>query len=323
MRKLALLLSAACLAGLAGPAAAQASRTWVSGVGDDANPCSRTAPCKTFAGAISKTAANGEISVLDPGGFGGVTITKSISIVADGSEGGILAAGVTGILVNAGANDIVNIRGLVIEGAGTCFNGIRFFAGGALHVQDTVIRGCRGASAGAHNGIVIANSAGTPEIDLTDVLIEDTGGVAGAAGVLIKPTGTGGAKVTMTRVQSLNNLIGVSIDGDNSTGPIDVNIQDSQMSGNAAQGLFSTSPNGADSLVKVMVSRSVASNNGTNGIQSVGQRSTVRVGESAATNNGGVGLQANNSGILQSYGDNYTDGNTGGANVGVTPATPG
>src|SRR5688572_29798791 len=159
------------------PAAAQTTRTWVSSVGDDANPCTRTAPCKTFAGAISKTAANGEISVLDPGGFGGVTITKSISIVADGSEGGILAAGTTGILINAGVNDIVNIRGLVIEGAGTCFNGIRFFAGGVLHVQDTVIRGCRGATAGAHNGIVIANSAGTPEIDITDTLIEDTGGV--------------------------------------------------------------------------------------------------------------------------------------------------
>jgi hypothetical protein len=65
-------------------AQAQATRTWVSGVGDDANPCSRTAPCKTFAGAISKTAPCGEISVLDPGGFGAVTITKSITINGTG-----------------------------------------------------------------------------------------------------------------------------------------------------------------------------------------------------------------------------------------------
>src|SRR5712691_3114554 len=72
-------------------AQAQATRTWVSGVGDDANPCSRTAPCKTFAGAISKTAACGEISVLDPGGFGAVTITKSITIDGDGTLAGILA----------------------------------------------------------------------------------------------------------------------------------------------------------------------------------------------------------------------------------------
>jgi len=71
---------------IATSAQAQATRTWVSGVGDDANPCSRTAPCKTFAGAISKTAAGGEISVLDPGGFGAVTITKSITINGDGKQ---------------------------------------------------------------------------------------------------------------------------------------------------------------------------------------------------------------------------------------------
>src|SRR6202034_2595787 len=94
------------------PAHAQATRTWVSGVGDDANPCSRTAPCMTFAGAISKTAAGGEIDALDPGGFGSVTITKSITI--DGGGGGGVAsvmasAGTTGITVSAGATDIVTI----------------------------------------------------------------------------------------------------------------------------------------------------------------------------------------------------------------------
>src|SRR5262249_10812865 len=82
------------------PAHAQATRTWVSGVGDDANPCSRTAPCKTFAGAISKTAPFGEINVLDPGGFGGVTITKSITISSEGFEAGVLVSGTNGIIVN-------------------------------------------------------------------------------------------------------------------------------------------------------------------------------------------------------------------------------
>src|SRR6202020_1783060 len=100
------------------PAHAQATRTWVSGVGDDANPCSRTAPCKTFAGAISKTSAAGEINVLDPGGFGAVTITKSISIYNDGvGEAGVLVSGTNGITVNAGPADIVNIRGIVFDGA--------------------------------------------------------------------------------------------------------------------------------------------------------------------------------------------------------------
>src|SRR5215471_7877015 len=79
------------------PASAQASRTWVSGVGDDANPCSRIAPCKTFAGAISKTAPNGEINCLDPGGFGAVTITKSITIDCSGTFGSVLAALTNGI----------------------------------------------------------------------------------------------------------------------------------------------------------------------------------------------------------------------------------
>src|SRR6188472_3767861 len=85
-----------------GPGYAQATRTWVSGVGNDANPCSRTAPCKTFAGAISKTAAHGEINVLDPGGFGAVTITKSITILSDSIDAGIVVAGTNAIVIAAG-----------------------------------------------------------------------------------------------------------------------------------------------------------------------------------------------------------------------------
>eukprot|EP01037_Dinobryon_pediforme_P035428 gene35428-41808_t len=98
------------------PAFAQATRTWISGVGDDANPCSRTAPCKTFAGAISKTAAGGEINLIDSGGFGGVTITKSITLRAVGVEAGILVAGTNGIVINAAATDKVVLEGLDFEG---------------------------------------------------------------------------------------------------------------------------------------------------------------------------------------------------------------
>src|SRR6266446_471936 len=105
---------------------AQAIRTWVSGVGDDANPCSRTAPCKTFAGAISKTAAGGEIDVLDPGGFGTVTITKGITI--DGGAGQVAsslnAGGANAIVINTGSSDVVTIRNLSINGAGTGLRGI-------------------------------------------------------------------------------------------------------------------------------------------------------------------------------------------------------
>ena len=102
---------------------AQATRTWVSGVGDDANPCSRTAPCKTFAGAISKTAVGGEISVLDPGGFGGVTITKSITLNGEGTLAGMLVAAGNGVTINA-ANAIVVLRNLSIVGLGTAADDI-------------------------------------------------------------------------------------------------------------------------------------------------------------------------------------------------------
>src|SRR6476620_9101682 len=104
-------------------AQAQATRTWVSGVGDDVNPCSRTAPCKTFAGAISKTAAGGEINCLDPGGFGAVTITKSLTIDCTGTIGSILASGTNGVIINCTAGVTpapeVKLRGLSIDGAGT------------------------------------------------------------------------------------------------------------------------------------------------------------------------------------------------------------
>src|SRR3954465_10774915 len=112
---------ALALLALAVPSSAfgQATRTWVSGVGDDANPCSRTAPCKTFAGAISKTANGGEINCIDPGGFGGVTITKSLTIKCHYTEGGVLVSGTNPIVVNAAATDRVTLRGLDINGIGT------------------------------------------------------------------------------------------------------------------------------------------------------------------------------------------------------------
>src|SRR5437763_1332165 len=116
---------------------AQATRTWVSGVGDDANPCSRTAPCKTFAGAISKTAAAGEINCLDPVGFGGVTITKAITIDCSIGSGiaGVLVSGSNAIIVNAGPSDVVVLRNLDINGLGTGLAGIKFLGGRRLHVE--------------------------------------------------------------------------------------------------------------------------------------------------------------------------------------------
>ena len=325
MRKLALLFTAAaCLVLGATPAAAQATRTWVSGVGDDANPCSRTAPCKTFAGAISKTATAGEISVLDPGGFGGVTITKSISINGMwGGEAGVLVAGsgVNGIVVNAPADAIVNLRGLMIEGTSTASNGIRYLAGGFLHVQDSVIRGFRAPQVN-QNGILVNPTAGNLVLDVTDTLIEDNGTAAFVGGgIVIKPTGAATVRVSLTRVQTSNNQIGLNVDGDLGTGAIDVIVRNSEFTRNVGDGISSRSPNNGDALVRITVADSNSSNNGAIGIHSVGQRSTILVGRSVAANNGAAGLQANNQGILQSYGDNMAESN-GNPNAGITPAPP-
>src|SRR5215211_226818 len=107
---LKVLTCAVFIMALSSLAQAQATRTWVSGVGDDVNPCSRTAPCKTFAGAINKTAVNGEIDVIDPGAFGTMTATKSITVDGGGMFAGVLAASTTGFTVNlttSAANDPV------------------------------------------------------------------------------------------------------------------------------------------------------------------------------------------------------------------------
>lgn len=121
-------------------AMAQATRTWVSGVGDDVNPCSRTAPCKTLAGAISKTATGGEINILDPGGYGAVTITKSITIDGGGIIGSILSSATNGIIVNA-PGGLVTVRNFSINGAGTTLgiNGIRVIAVKKLHVENCTL----------------------------------------------------------------------------------------------------------------------------------------------------------------------------------------
>ena len=133
---LAVLVFTCAFASLAN---AQATRTWVSGVGDDANPCSRTAPCKTFAGAISKTADCGEIDALDPGGFGAVTITKSITIDGTGTLAGILASLTTGVIVNAPADKVITLRGLSINGACNGIRGINFIQAKTVNIEDCVI----------------------------------------------------------------------------------------------------------------------------------------------------------------------------------------
>lgn len=166
------------------PASAQATRTWVSGVGDDVNPCSRTAPCKTFAGAISKTAAGGEINCLDSGGFGAVTVTKSMTISCPGVVGGALAGG-NGIVFNAGPTDRLTLEYLDIFGVNPPSNGVRIIAGREVIIRNSAIRNfVTGA------GISIAASSQT-SVTVIDTLIHNNNiGIDVAS-----PGGNGGVRV--------------------------------------------------------------------------------------------------------------------------------
>jgi len=163
----------------ASAARAQATRTWVSGVGDDANPCSRTAPCKTFAGAISKTAPGGEIDALDDGGFGAVTITKSITIEGGGHTAGVLAALTNGININAGSGDTIALRNLDINGAGTGLIGINIISAKAVHIDNCQIYGFKsGTGRAIHDGATV----NTNTVFVNDSYIRDNLGGIGITG---------------------------------------------------------------------------------------------------------------------------------------------
>jgi hypothetical protein len=170
----------------AAPASAQATRTWVSGVGDDANPCSRTAPCKTFAGAISKTAAAGEIECLDPGGFGALTITKSLTINCLNlfGDGGVLVSGTNGIVINAATTDKVTLIGLDIDGVNTGLNGVLVLQAANVAILDSIIYEFQGTAYSA--------------------------GVTGSAGVAVAPT-SAPVKVYIANTVIRNNYSGVAI----------------------------------------------------------------------------------------------------------------
>lgn len=169
------LCTAALSLAFVAAANAQATRTWVSGVGDDANPCSRTAPCKTFAGAISKTAAGGEINVLDPGGFGAVTITKAITIRSDHIEAGVLVSGTNGIVVSAGVSDKIVLEGLDFEGVGTGLNGVQINSAQVVTIVRCSIRNFRGSPGNGVN--MVSNTSGGRVFIQDCILSGNLGGV--------------------------------------------------------------------------------------------------------------------------------------------------
>nr|WP_249153546.1 right-handed parallel beta-helix repeat-containing protein [Bradyrhizobium diazoefficiens] len=210
------------------PAHAQATRTWVSGVGDDVNPCSRTAPCKTFAGAISKTAAGGEINCLDSAGFGTVTITKAMTIYCEGVVGSILASGTNGINVNAAATDHIVLRGLDIEGAGTGLKGVNILQAASVVIEHCFIRNFNGAS-GA--GIFSNPSNFNSMLMIRDSVISHNGAAAAGAGININTNG-GSSRVLINNTAIHKNFVGLNVQGSSN-----VQVNNTSISENVSTGL--------------------------------------------------------------------------------------
>jgi hypothetical protein len=269
------------------PALAQATRTWVSGVGDDANPCSRIAPCKTFAGAISKTAAGGEISVLDPGGFGAVTITKAITLNGEGTLASILGAGTNAINVSAGAADTVIIRNISINGDGSGISGINFQTGGKLHVENVSIFGFTA------QGIAFSPLV-TAALRVSNTTISNC-----LRGIYVNPASSGVATASINGVVLSGNSTGMRVE-DGST----VAIRDSSLVGNSSYGIVASA---TSRLASVSLESTSASNNGSAGIYA-GPLSVIRISNVHATGNA-FGLQGAG-GTITSFGNNHVLGNT-------------
>ena len=268
--KLKLLICAVLLALQISPGHAQATRTWVSGTGDDANPCSRTSPCKTFAGAIAKTATGGEIDALDPGGFGALTITKAITI--DGGGGKVsstLVSGTNAIIVQAGASSVVTLRNLSINGGGTGLSGIVFKSAAALIVENCDIFDF------ASDAITVSTSAGTSHIAILNTVVTNNS----QGGIQIKTTG-GTTTISVSGVQAVSNGNGFGIGIDTTGG-------------------------GTASLI---MDRTTANENGT-GLQALGTNTTVLINGSTIVHNA-TGLNITSPASVSSYGNNAINQNT-------------
>ena len=301
---------------LAAPAGAQATRTWISGVGDDVNPCSRTAPCKTFPGAISKTAAGGEIDCLDPGGFGGVTITKSITLDCASGDGGqvgsILVTGTNGITINipSGPGNVV-IRNLSINGikdtGSAGMAGIRLIAGNSLTVEHTIINGFGGYTPTTNAaGVSFEPSAAGAKLIMDDVeIVNSTGN-----GIGIKPTGIGTAIGTLDRVRVTNSAVALQVE-DNST----VIVTNSTLSNNTQRGVYALSS--ASGPVTVDLDGVTVANNAAFGIAAA--NATVRLSNVGLYNNAN-GIKISGTGAVLSFGNNRIGTNAGNSGTNATPA---
>lgn len=275
---------------LPGSAFGQATRTWVSGTGDDANPCSRTAPCKTLPGAISKTAAGGEINATDSGGFGALNITKSITIDLRSVHGGVLTNVSNGITVNAGPNDRVKIKGLKINGLNSNFHGIRIFSARSVKISDVDIFGWN------RNGISVENTNPAARVVISNTRIRDNAG----NGVFVAPLGANLARVTVRGSEIDDNRCGITA---SRTG------FDPAFNYAVNCGIGGT--NTATAVVNSF--RNSISDSDRQGIFANGSTATIRLSQNEIVGSSQTpALGVLNGGSILSYGNNMITGNPGG-----------
>jgi hypothetical protein len=293
---------------------AQATRTWVSGVGDDVNPCSRTAPCKTFAGAISKTAAGGIINTLDPGSFGAVTVTKSITIEgAAGMQSAILATATTGVVVN-GAGIHVTLRNLQIHGGNNALypgiNGVRYLNGASLTIDNCDIQGFHSTSAGNGNGVVVdASAAGTYRLHIIDSRIHENGSGSDGGGVRLRPTGASTFVFATIQDSDITDNNGYGVLSRDRTF---VTVSDSNISGNLRSGvnLITTGTVGETVIRDSILADNGSVNAGSEaGVTANGSASFINIVGNTIVHSEN-GLRRLNSGHIGSAGDNRVAGNT-------------
>jgi hypothetical protein len=283
----------------AAPAYAQATRTWVSGVGDDANPCSRTAPCKTFAGAISKTAVAGEINCLDPGGFGTLTITKSITVDCPSTVGGVLAGGVNGFTINA-AGIVVTLRNVIINGAGfTTGNGVRILAAAQVNLDNVTIENFAGTTATNGRGVAIETAANVV-VNLQNSRLQNLGSIA----VHSTPT-AGTVTLNVSNTQITHNGT-TCIDLRQNTNAV---IFRSEIT-DCGQAVGGAGLTAELTSVTAQVSNSLIANNNAGIFVGNGGTPTVRIYGNVITGNIGNGL-AITAGQILSHGNNAIRGNGG------------
>jgi len=298
---------------VASMAQAQASRTWVSGVGDDANPCSRTAPCKTFAGAIAKTASGGEIDALDPAGYGAVTITKPILIDGGGGQvASVLVAGTNGIVVQAGTGDTVTLMNLRINGIRQTgnggINGIRFLQGAALNVLNCYIYNF------TTNGIDVSlNQSQSAQVFVKDTTVKNCGG----DGIASVNASTGTVKVELERSSFDENGNGLHAKGRSV-----VSARSCDFSLNNTNGVF---VDGATANAIAHVWQSVVSSNTANGflVGNGGAQSGLFIAQNQIDRNGSFGVTIGAGGGVSTFTNNSILGNGTDGCAGCTPVGPG